>query len=104
LKNELQEAEGDTGAQLLQDDLDPISDNEEDGIVHIHDKPTAAVSETVLGKRRKSTVSVPEEESYKSHHSDNDTDNLLPANQQTLQSLGRPRKQDRQQDDRFAYY
>jgi transcriptional regulator of heat shock response len=99
LKNELQEAEEDTGTQLLQDDLDPISDNEEDGI-----EPAAAVLETVLGKRRKSTASVLEEESHESHYFDNDTDNLLPANQQTLRSSGRPRKQVRQQDDEFAYY
>jgi hypothetical protein len=108
LKNELQEAEEDTGAQLLQDDLDPISNNKEDGIVHTHDKPAAAVSETVLGKRRKSTASVPEEEFHESHYFDNDTDNLLPANQQTLRqtlrSSGRPRKQVRQQDDGFVYY
>ena len=85
LKNKLQEAEENTGTQLLQDDLDLISNNEEDGI-----EPAAAVLETILGKRRKSTVSVPEEESHKSYYFDNDTDNLLPANQQTLQSSGRP--------------
>jgi hypothetical protein len=102
--NELQAAEEETDSQFLEDDLDPISDNEEDDMALVINEPTtAALSENVLGKRRRSIASVPEEESQEPHYSDNDDDSPLPANQQMLRTSKRPRKQQRQ-DDGFTYY
>ncbi|KAJ6087076.1 hypothetical protein N7467_005990 [Penicillium canescens] len=86
------------------DDLDPVSDNEEDMIL-IQEQPTAhGLSERVAGKRRRSMASEVEEEAQQAAQSD-EAEIPLPKQPNTQQRIsGRNRKRTRREDDDFVHY
>ena len=84
------------------EDLDPISDTEEDDIVVPQDQPlTQALSERAAGKRRQSIVSDIEGEGQEATTSDNEAGYPLPYTQRVS---GRNRKRTRREDDDFVHY
>ena len=84
------------------EDLDPISDTEEDDIVVPQDQPlTQALSERAAGKRRQSVVSDIEGKGQEATTSDNKAGYPLPYTQRVS---GRNRKRTRREDDDFVHY
>ena len=87
---------------LLLDDLDPISDNEEDDVVLVQEQPTTqGLSERAIGKRRQSMLSDMEREAQEATLSDDEAEIPLPGIQRVS---GRNRKRTRRDDDAFIRY
>jgi len=102
LSGERETANEEQDAQLLQDNPDPISDNEEDDMVPIQEQPaTQEVSQRAFSKRRESVASEPEDETQESALSD---DNDLPLPDTRRRASARSRKRSRRDDDTFTYY
>lgn len=83
-----QEASKERDVQVPQDDLNPISDNDEDMVV-LDDNPLIEQfpSECVLGKRKKSVVSEPEDvaDGHRSSENNDGLDDIpLPATQRIM--------------------
>lgn len=104
-EEEKEEAAEEKGADFL-DDLDPISDNEEDNVVLAHEQSaTQRLSERAAGKRRRSMASEAEMEAQEGGQSDNEADIPLPEQPNTQQRVsGRNRKRSRRDDDDFVHY
>jgi hypothetical protein len=104
-EEEKEEANEERVAEFL-DDLDPISDHEENDIVSIQEQPTTqGLSERAAGKRRKSVASEAEIEAQEGVQSDNEIDIPLPELPETQQRVsGRNRKRSRREDDDFIHY
>lgn len=84
------------------EDLDPISDNEEEDIVIPPDQPmTQTLSERAAGKRRQSVASDIEGEGQEATASDDEAGYPLPYTQRVS---GRNRKRTRREDDDFVHY
>jgi hypothetical protein len=84
------------------DNLDPISDNEEDNAVLNHEQSiTKGLSERAAGKRRQSVASDFEGEAQEATPSDDNIDIPLPNTQRVS---GRNRKRIRREDDDFIHY
>lgn len=99
---ELEEANEEKDTQFL-DDLDRISDNDEDEVILTQEHlGTQGVSVRAAGKRRKSVASEPEEETWESAQSNDEAYVPLPDTQQRVS--GRNRKRSRRDDDQFTYY
>jgi hypothetical protein len=87
-------------------DLDPISDNEEEDMMLIQEQPTTqGLSERSAGKRRRSVRSEVEEEAQEAAQSDEGAEIPLPKQPNTQQRIsGRNRKRTRREDDDFVHY
>lgn len=104
-EEEKHEAAQENGTEFL-DDLDPISDNEEDNVVLVHEQSvTQRLSERATGKRRRSVASEAEDEAQQGARSDDEADIPLPELPSTQQRVsGRNRKCSRRGDDDFVHY
>jgi hypothetical protein len=103
LSNEEQQAlDEEKDAQLLNDNLEPISDDEEDDLEILQEVPTQATSERTIGKRRKSATSDIGEEAQGPDPSNDEADLPLPNTQHRVSR--RHRKRSRREDDQFVHY
>ena len=102
-EEEKQEATEEKSAELLED-LDPISDDE-DNVVLVHEpSATQQLSERAAGKRRRSVTSEAEDEAEEGARSDDEADIPLPEMANTQQRMSRNRKRSRRRDDEFIHY
>ena len=103
LSNEEQQAlDEEKDAQLLNDNLEPISDDEEDDLEILQEVRTQATSERTIGQRRKSTTSDIGEEAQVPDPSNDEADLPLPNTQHRVSR--RHRKRSRREDDQFVHY
>lgn len=90
-------------AQLLQDNLEPISDDEEDDVEILQDQPaTKGLSKRAKRKRRRSSISEAEAEGQEPAISEDEADIPLPNTQQRVSSRNRTRSG--REDDQFVHY
>ncbi|KAA8642429.1 uncharacterized protein ATNIH1004_011373 [Aspergillus tanneri] len=106
VEEEEKEAANEEKVAEFLDDLDPISDNEEEDVAPIQEQPTTqGLSERAAGKRRRSVASEAEIEAQEGVQSDNETDIPLPEQLETQQRVsGRNRKRSRCEDDDSIHY
>jgi hypothetical protein len=102
LSDEEKEQGSEERATPFLEDLDSISDNEEDDVVLVYEQPTIeGLSERAAGKRRRSVASEAEVEAREAAQSDDGVDIPLPDTQRIS---GRNRKRTRREDDDFIHY
>lgn len=98
---EKEEANEEKSSRFL-DDLDPISDSEEDNVVVLQEHlAVQGLSERAAGKRRRSVASDADGEAQEITQSDDNADIPLPD---VRRVSGRNRKRTRREDDDFVHY
>lgn len=103
LSEEEKEVVNEEKATQSLDDLDPISDSEEEDIVVVQEQPaTQGSSERAAGKRRASVISDASAEAQEATPSDDEAEIPLPENQPRVS--GRVKKKARRDDDQFVEY
>lgn len=90
-------------AELL-DDLNPISDDEDNAVLIHEQSATQQLSERAAGKKRRNVASEAEDEGQEGARSDDEADIPLPEMASTQQRMSRNRKRSRRWDDDFVHY
>lgn len=102
-EEEKQEATEEKSAELL-DDLNPISDDEDNAVLVHEQSATQQLSERAAGKKRRNVASEAEDEGQEGARSDDEADIPLPEMASTQQRMSRNRKRSRRWDDDFVHY